>query len=358
MPLRASSRRAASICWRCRSPVASAAPAPTFGSVELRGGNARVVLVPALGGKVAELWFGERQWLWHNPQLPYRLPVAGASYVLTADSGGYDECFPTVGACTLPSIVRGLGGRVLPDHGELWSQQPTMALTTDVDGHRALLTWQGEQLPYRFERSLLVTPAGEVRCEYAVINLGEHKLPFLWSAHPLLPLTGATRLELPEGARVRVWAQDGVDLGGEGAEHRWPRARCGGQLLDLSAPARAWKKPFACKLFVDLPVGEQAVRVIEGADALTAQFDALDVPHVGLWINNGKWNPLPRRSILPWRKPAPYHNLAFEPAIGAPDTLSDALGAWEAAAWMEPGETRHWTVTWTGGAAPESPPAR
>ena len=358
MPSRVSSRRAASTRPRCGSRVASVAREPSFGTVELRGGHARVVLIPALGGKIAELWFGERQWLWRNPQLPYRASEAGASYVLTADSGGYDECFPTVGACTLPSIVRGFGARDLPDHGELWSQQPALALTTGADGHRAHLTWQGALLPYRFERSLLVTPAGEVRCEYAAANLGEQKLPFLWSAHPLLPLTEATRLELPEGARMRVWAQHGVDLGGEGAEHRWPRARCGGQLLDLTAPARARKKPFAAKLFIDLPVGAQVVRVIEGTEALTAQFNAREVPHLGLWINHGGWNPLPRTSILPWRKPARYHNLAFEPAIGAPDTLSDALGAWEAAAWIEPGETRRWTVTWSGGAAPETPPAR
>lgn len=337
--------------------VAPTSP-PSFGSVELRGGNARVVLIPALGGKISELWFGDRQWLWHNGQLPFRAPVAGASYVLTADSGGFDECFPTVGACTLPSLVRGAGGRGLPDHGELWSQQPALELTTGDAGHRAHLTWQGERLPYRFERSLVVTPQGDVRCEYAATNLGEQKFPFIWSAHPLLPLSRETHVELPEAARVRVWAQHGIDLGGAGAEHRWPRLRSGGQLLDLSAPARSWRRPFACKLFVDLTPGEQTVRVREGDDVLTARFDTAEVPQLALWINRGGWNPLPRTSWLPWRKPARYENIAFEPAIGAPDTLSDALGAWDGAHWIEPGATRRWTVTWSGGAAPSSVEAR
>ncbi len=335
-----------------------ARPGPSFGTVELRGGNARVVLVPALGGKIAELWFGERQWLWRNAQLPFRAPDASASYALSADSGGFDECFPTVGSCALPSIVRGVGGRDLPDHGELWSQQPDLQLTTGGAGHRAHLVWQGSALPYRFERSVVVTPDGAVRCEYAATNLGELKIPFIWSAHPLLPLTGETRLSLPEGARTRVWSQDGIDLGGAGAQHKWPRPRCGGQLLDLSVPARAWKKRFACKLFVDLPPGEQALSVIEGAHMLTARCDAAEVPQLALWINNGGWNPLPRTSLLPWRKPAPYYNLGFEPAIGAPDTLSDALGAWEGAHWIEPGQTRRWTVTWSGGDAPPAADAR
>lgn len=328
---------------------------PTFGTVELRGGNARVVLIPALGGKISELWFGAHQWLWRNPQLPLRAPTPGASYVLTADSGGWDECFPTVGACALPSLVRGAGGRDVPDHGELWSQHPELLLTTGEGGHRAQLTWQGACLPYRFERTVVVTARGDVRCEYGATNLGELKMPFIWAAHSLLPLGGDTRLELPEGARTRVWAEHGIDLGGVGAEHRWPRMRSGGQLLDLSAPARARPEKFACKLFVDLPPGDQAVRVIEGTQMLTARFTTSEVPQLALWINHGAWNPLPRTSWLPWRKPEPYRNLAFEPAIGAPDTLCDALGAWEGAHWLEPGETRRWTITWSGGDAP--PPA-
>ncbi|MHB8838542.1 MAG: aldose epimerase family protein [Gemmatimonadaceae bacterium] len=320
-----------------------------FGSVELRGGHARAVLVPALGGKISELWFGDRQWLWRNAQLPFRSPVAGAAYALTADNGGFDECFPTTQSCTLPSLVRGAGGRELPDHGELWSQQPSLTLTTGADGHRAHVAWIGERLPYRFERTLVVTPMGEVRCEYAATNLGELRIPFLWAAHPLLPLGRDTQLKLPDGARVRIWTEHGIDLGGAGAEHRWPRLRSGGQLLDLSAPGRAWKQPFACMLYLDLPPGEQALHVVTGGEQLTAAFHADEVPTLGLWINCGGWNPLPRTSWLPWRKPAPYFNLGFEPAIGAPGALSEALGAWDGAHWIEPGATRRWTVTWTAG---------
>ena len=88
--------------------------------------------------------------------------------------------------------------------------------------------------------------------------------------------------------------------------------------------------------------------MVEGRDALTARFEGRDVPHLGLWINRGGWNPLPRTSWLPWRRPAPYHNLAFEPSIGAPDTLSDALAAWDSAHWIEPSAARTWAVTWSG----------
>ena len=66
------------------------------------------------------------------------------------------------GEASFQSLVRGAGGRDLPDHGELWSQHPVLTLTTDEAGHRAHLVWTGERLPYRFERTVVATPAGEV----------------------------------------------------------------------------------------------------------------------------------------------------------------------------------------------------
>src|SRR5919107_4707120 len=100
----------------------AAPPAPSFGAAELHGGGSRVSIIPALGGKIASMELGGRQWLWTSEVIQHRIPVDGASYVETADSGGYDECFPTVGACVLPSGVERFGGLSLPDHGELWAQ--------------------------------------------------------------------------------------------------------------------------------------------------------------------------------------------------------------------------------------------
>ena len=48
--------------------------------------------------------------------------IDGESYVETADSGGMDDCIPTIGACRVPGWVRTFGGAELPENGELWSQ--------------------------------------------------------------------------------------------------------------------------------------------------------------------------------------------------------------------------------------------
>jgi galactose mutarotase-like enzyme len=308
----------------------------TFGFIELRGAASRVTIYPALGGKIGEMEIGGRQWLWRSDVMKDREPVDGASYVETADTGGYDECFPTVAACTIPGQTPAYGGLALPDHGELWSQRAEVELTTPESGPEAATRWLGRRMPYRFERIVRMAPAGEVEMRYAVTNDGKVKLPFLWSSHPLLPLTPETHIILPEGAPVRVYQQHGIELfGGGGASHRWPRFRLAKKIVDMSRPDGV-KKAYACKLFLEGLAGTAAVE--EGSHRLEVRFDAAEVPNFGLWINRHGWTPFKGKK--------PYLNMGFEPCIGAPDTLSEALGTWKGAHWLAPGETRRWTLVW------------
>jgi galactose mutarotase-like enzyme len=304
-----------------------------------------VTILPELGGKIASLVLAGREWLWTSDVLPHRLPVDGASYVETADSGGYDECFPTVGPCRIPGAVRGVGGVELPDHGELWAQEVALEASRVNGADQVLTTWRGRRLPYWFSRAVRVLPDGSVAMHYVATNAGDAPLPFLWSAHPLLPLTARTRLELPEGARVRVYAQHGAQLGGPLAEHRWPFVEVDGRTADLRRPDAAFGRDYACKLFLDMPVGRAAIE--EDGARLEVAFDVGEVPHFGLWLNRHGWTP--------FADGEPYRNLAFEPCIGAPDTLDDALGAWRSAFWLGPGEARSWNLTWSAAPVAAAP---
>ena len=79
-----------------------------------------VVAVPGVGMKLTNLRRPRgREWLWRNDQIPLAQLRETASFVETTDSGGWDECFPTVGACPIPGAPAGSPG--LPDHGELWA---------------------------------------------------------------------------------------------------------------------------------------------------------------------------------------------------------------------------------------------
>jgi hypothetical protein len=46
------------------------------------------------------------------------------------------------------------------------------------------------------------------------------------------------------------------------------------------------------------------------------------------------------------RKPRTYSTITIAPCLGAPESLADALGAWETARWIEPGGTARWAMTW------------
>ena len=60
---------------------------------------------------------------------------------------------------------------------------------------------------------------------------------------------------------------------------------------------------------------------------------------MAIWLNRKGWS---RPSVRP-----PVH-FSLGPSSGAPDSLTEALSTWKGASWLEPGETREWSVTWTG----------
>lgn len=333
---------------RCASPMPTdtSPAAMTPDTVLLRAGQSSLTLIPALGGKITSLHLGGREWLWTSDVTPYRVPDESmrgdeVSYVKLADSGGYDECFPTVGPCTLPAGVREFGGIHLPDHGELWSQQPAVSTPQGPDGQRVTVRWVGQRMPYEFQRTVQLGE-GIATMHYSVANQGRAPLPFLWSSHPLLPLTDSTRVHLPAGARMRVDAVHGLSEQAMAIEHRWPLLRAGDTEIDLSSPATA-REAFACKIFLDLPADRVIAGVEEDGVRLSVAVDGSEVTHCGLWVNNRGWTP--------FDDAAPYRNLALEPCIGAPDSLANALGEWQSAAWLAPDETRRWTLTWSAAPA-------
>jgi galactose mutarotase-like enzyme len=317
------------------------------------------VLVPALGGKVRDMHLGGRQWLWHNPDVPFALPREGARYEEMEAAGGFDECFPTVGSCRLPRWVEGARWVKLPDRGELWAQPPEIAIMTDQEGHSATCTWSGAALPYQFTRRITVHPEGWVAFAYSATNTGKHRIPFLWSSHPIFPLTPRTRIVLPDGARVRLCSQSGVDFGKPGEEHTWPRLTArgprGGKKLDLSRPYIATGGDYSCKLFVELPRREVTVVVEEGSSRLEMHLQGREIPTVGISINRQSARaPGARQSFGRWpfgKKIRAGCTIAIEPCLGAPESLRDALGKWDDAHWLEPGGTARWGMTWRAATA-------
>src|SRR5688572_20467050 len=118
-----------------------------FPAVALRSALVEIVAVPAIGMKLTNMRrLDGREWLWRSDQIPLASPRPGASYVEAADSGGWDECFPTVGPCPIPGAPPGTPS--LPDHGELWSAAWVSSVYESAEGTTLVGSARGTALPY------------------------------------------------------------------------------------------------------------------------------------------------------------------------------------------------------------------
>ena len=302
-------------------------------AVALRGQQLELVAVPSAGHRISHLRRPRgREWLWHNPHLPIAPPGPDQrpdAYVLTADSGGWDECFPTVAPSPLPEAPE----LQLPDHGELWSSEWSSSLTSGADGVTLTGIAIGRRIPYEFRREITVHPTEpEARFRYRLRHLGDRAFHWIWSAHPLINVQSGTLIELPGVSQVTIGSVAGRSDLAVGDIVSWPGA-VGGEALRFRFPGEAG---WAVKLFGDLASdGRMALVDPRRGERLEITVDPAEVPQVGVWINAGGWAPAGRPH---------YCNLGLEPCIGAPDALADAV-RWGTAPLLEPGAERSWGLT-------------
>jgi galactose mutarotase-like enzyme len=303
-----------------------------FPAVALRSAELEVVAVPSIGMKLTNLRrLNGREWLWRSDQIPLALPEQGTSYVETADSGGWDECFPTVGPCPIPGAPENTP--LLPDHGELWSALWSSSVYDHAGGTTLAGSAQGSAFPYEFQREVFLDPQQPVvRLRYRLRHGGNTPFPWIWSSHPLLNVQPGSELTLSGVTQVKIDAVHGRDDLSENDVVSWPGA-IGGNADRFTFPE---KGGWAIKLFGDL-TGESTLRLTDprNGEQLEMVVRAAEVPQVGVWINCQGWAP-------PGRKP--YYNLALEPCIGAPDRLNVAVSDWRTAQILRPGEEREWSL--------------
>jgi galactose mutarotase-like enzyme len=311
-----------------------------FPAVALRSAELEVVAVPSIGMKLTNIRrLNGREWLWRSDQIPLSLPRPGSSYIETADSGGWDECFPTVGPCPVPGEPPGTPP--LPDHGELWSAPWTSSVYDHTQGTTLTGSAQGITFPYEFQREItLESHQPLVRFRYLLRHTGNEPFSWIWSAHPLLNVQPGSVLTLPGVSQVKLAAVHGRDdpAGPRGqALHvnevvNWPGAIGGDSERFVFPEDGGW----AIKAFGDLgPEGRMTLTDPKRGERLEFVVRREEVPQVGMWINCGGWAPRGR---------TPYYNLALEPCIGAPDRLDLAETEWHTAQTLNPGEERAWSI--------------
>jgi len=287
---------------------------PRLSTIRLQGFDAQVldtgllelVLVPSLGARLVSLRHkgSGREWLWHRPKENWLWASAYGSNFGDSPQAGIDECLPTVSGCRV-------GGREIPDHGDLWAQAwetDRSALAQGILRHRAV----GRSMPLALTRSLRALAPNRIEFSYRLENLGEEALPFLWCHHPLFTLEEGDRIELPsEVGSLKLNGGLGVPIE-HGDLWSWPEPFPGIRLDRLECPGGEG----ACVKGFTGPLREgRAALFNEGSgDRLELTWDTGELPILGLWLNRGLCG---------------FHHVALEPTHGAPDSLADAIKHWK-----------------------------
>lgn len=289
-------------------------------NVLIRAGRCSLTVLPHLGGKIASIRFAERELL-QAPLAP-AVPRTRTTSFDESDASGWDECLPSVAAC---SVATPAGIAEVPDHGDLW--RVPWRVDAPVDGrvdassaNAVTLTGECFSLPLKLTRTVEVfeTESGcRIALRYTLTNTGSHEVPWSWAAHPLFACEPGDSLRLPESiTSLRIEGSGANRLGKSGESVRWPiAALAGGGETNLSI-AEASDSGIGEKLFAG-PLCEkdnwwEIVRPRAGV-RIRMQFDAACTPYLGLWLCYGGWpeRPGPKQMcIAPEPTTAPVDSLA------------------------------------------------
>ena len=260
------------------------------GVVELAAGELRLAIDPGDGGRITSLVAAGREWL---APAPRRRP--SESFV-AAGTGGWDECLPTVAACTLDGVA-------LPDHGEAW-RRPWRVHS--VGATAAAMSVALDCLPLHLHR-VIALARGRARIDWRLTTTSEVPIPVLWAAHPLFAAPAGTRIEVAAGS-LRAESPD---------PGRLVRVPAG---IDEFGPGRHLKA-FATGL-------DHAAVAVPGGARLRLSWHARLLPHLGLYWDRDCYTTQPV--------------VAVEPSTGASDSAAavrDALPTVTATAplawWLE-----------------------
>ncbi len=260
------------------------------------GGGLFAFVSAGRGGKIVSLVdVAGTEWL---AQADPARHVDPAAAFVASEMAGWDECAPSIVACTID-------GRDVPDHGDLWN----IPFHTEGDTHWAI----GTSLGYRFERT--ITSVGDgLLLSYRAETLGD-PLPFLWAAHPQFSAPAGTRVELPENVRTVVDTQD-PDL----QTHAWSR-RLGTIDTVPSGGSRKW--------YVEPAQHISTTRIVRPDGSCIIMSWSSECRYFGVWFDNRAYSSEPV--------------IALEPSTGYFDSLATAVSN-RRVAMLLPGKPLEWWV--------------
>jgi galactose mutarotase-like enzyme len=301
-------------------------------NVLIQAGGCRLTILPKLGGKIASIRVKERELL-QAPLAPYGPRTRTMSFD-AGDASGWDECLPSVAACTVETAQ---GPAAVPDHGDLWR-----VAWQEIAKSANSATFRGEcfSLPLTLVRTITLTPTDKgyrIHADYKVTNTSARETPWAWSAHPGYAAEEGDILSLPDSIkalRIEWTRNDRLDKSNGTAA--WPIAKLttGGE-TDLRVSTKA-HSGVGDKLFVGPLAAKENWVALERPKAgvrLRVSFDAAATPYLGLWICQDGY---------PEGDGIKQHCVAMEPTTAPVDSLA-ITGPWSRT--LAPGESYFWPMT-------------
>jgi len=149
---------------------------------------------PEDGGRLSRLSFKGYDLLTKEP-LNFRPPLMDCGDYEKRPVYGYDDCFPSIGACPYPGT-----GLYIPDHGEIcW-----LPWNVSAEGNTLDFYVGSTMLPLMFRRKMTFNDSS-IDWDFEVINNGDFPLPFQHSMHALMRTKEIVWLDLPAFDSVFDW---------------------------------------------------------------------------------------------------------------------------------------------------------
>ena len=302
-----------------------------FSSLSVQTGVMELSIIPELGGKVNSLRDTRtgREWLWRHPRFPYKQVPHGSSYTAASDTGGWDECFPSVAQCEYPSAP--WQGAAIQDHGELWSQVAEFEINEQAHKITLLTRWHGIALPYTFIRVITLNENSSiVHVDYEVVNNADQPIAYVWCIHPLLAIEPGMELRLPSSAHFNVGGSIPQNLVSPDKKLQYPFAASGLNFPTLPETTAGR----AIKIWSDpLPENEGWATMRARDGEFQMRWDVSLLPQGAAWMNFG---------ALGMDGGSPYFNLGIEPCIGGQDSLNNAVNLYNLFERLQPHGTKNW----------------
>lgn len=276
-------------------------------SLILESEDLRLTADAACGGKLRSLVSKRTgREFFYQDRRPAFDPARGYCY---HDIGGYDECFPTIVSCR--GITPDGDTYDYADHGHLWQ----LAWDAKIDGGVLVMRCHIPELACSFIRRCSFVTEASLLLQYEIVNRSRQRVPYVYSAHPMLAGDEFMRVVLPKGMRraFNSMAADSFGLSaGQWFDLPWRNH------ADIEGPFRPTRRTFI-KLFSDrLKEGRAAVEYLDCRQRLEITYDVKRLPYLGFYACQGF-------DFLDDGEFADKCLLAFEPATGLGDDIPGCL---------------------------------